>query len=144
MAGLNIEPYGRLSYVHSRFDGFQETRLSDAALNGMATSLSNTIGTVGITMNKRFMLNDSLSMDARFEAAWNRAFGDQATTRQFAFSSGLPFDITGTGISRDSVLLDARLSFWRSERFGLDVIYSGLLGNDMQSHRFSSTVKIRF
>lgn len=144
MAGLNIEPYGRLSYVHSRFDGFQETGLSDAALNGMATSLSNTIGTVGITMNKRFMLNDNLSMDARFEAAWNRAFGDQTTTRQLAFSSGLPFDITGTGISRDSVLLDARLSFWRSERFGLDVIYSGLLGNDMQSHRFSSTAKIRF
>lgn len=144
MAGVSIEPFGGVSYVHSQFNGFQETGLTDAALSGSSTSFDSTNGTLGIRMNKRFMLNDALSVDASFEAAWNRAFGDQRSVRQVAFSSGLPFEITGTGLSRDYLLLDARLSFWRSERLGIDMIYSGLLSSDIKSHRFGTTATVRF
>lgn len=144
MVGVNLEPYGRISYVHSRFDDFQEHGLNDAALSGTSTSLGNTIGTLGIILNKRFMLDNDLHVNARFEAAWNRSFGDRYAVRQLAFSSGLPFDIASTGTDRNSLLLDARLSFWRSERLGLDLIYSGLLGNNSNIHRFGSTATIRF
>lgn len=144
MAGLTLEPFGGVSYVHSQFNGFQEYGLSDAALSGASTSLDSTTGTLGIRMNKRFMLNDTLNVDARFEAAWNRAFGDQRPVRQVAFSSELPFEITGTGLSRDYLLLDARLSFWRAERLSIDVIYSGLLSSEVKSHRFATTASLRF
>jgi len=40
--------------------------------------------------------------------------------------------------------INARLSIWRSERLGLDIIYSGLLGSNSQSHRFGCTATQRF
>ncbi len=144
MAGINLEPYGRISYIHSRFDRFQEYGLGDTALSGTATALDSTIGTLGIIVSKRFLLDNDLQVNARFEAAWNRNFGDRNAVRQLAFSSGLPFDIAGTSTDRNSLLLDARLSFWRPERLGLDIIYSGLLGSNSQSHRFGSTATLRF
>lgn len=144
MAGFGLEPFGRVSYIHSRLSGFQEYGFSDAALSGTSTTLGNTIGTLGIIMSKRFMLDNNFTVDARFEAAWNRSFGDRHAISQLAFSSGLPFEITGSSISQNALMLNTRLSFWRTEHLGLDIIYSGLLSNNSSSHHFGSTASIRF
>ncbi len=144
VADVEIEPFGGVNYSRSHFNGFQEYGLTDAALSGSYVSFDNATGTLGIRMSKRFILNHALSVDAQFEAAWNHALGDQHVTRQVAFSSALPFEISGTGISRDYLLLDARLSLLRYEQFDLNVIYSGLLSKETQSHRFGSTATLRF
>lgn len=143
-AGFEIEPFAGVSYVNSHFNAFQEYGVMDAALSGANATLRNTIGTLGVRMNKRFMLSNGFSVDAQFEAAWNRAFGDQQVARQVAFSSALPFEISGTGLSRDYLMLDARLSLLRSERFDVNVIYSGLLSKEIKNHRFGTSATLRF
>lgn len=144
VGGLAVEPIGGVSYIRSNFNGFQEYGLTDAALSGASVSLENTVATLGIRMNKRFIINNGLSVDAQFKAAWNHAFGDHHVRRPVAFSSGLPFEIYGTGINRDYLFLDARISLLRSEQFDLNLIYSSLLSKETQSHRFGGSATIRF
>lgn len=144
VGGLAVEPFAGLSYIRSHFDGFQEYGMTDAALKGAKTSLETTVATLGIQMNQRFFINNGLSVDTQVRAAWNRAFGDQHVKRSVAFSSGMPFEIFGTDMSRDYLLLDARMSLLRSEQFDLNVIYSGAFSKETQSHRFASTATIRF
>ncbi len=144
LGNLAVEPFTGVSYVYSKFDNFAETGLADAALNGDASSLDSRIARLGIRMNQRFVLGSGMMVDAKFEAAWNRAFGGTAVNRQLAFSSGLPFDINGTALSKDYLSLDAKLSFLRSERLDVSVIYSGLLGAQLKNHHFGTSASLRF
>lgn len=144
VAGLQIESFGGLSYVKSSFDGFQETGLTDAALKGASASLDSTIGTLGIRLDRRFRLDDEWRLDAQFEAAWNRAFSDQAVIRQVSFSSGMPFSTVGLSSDQNNVALNARMSLSRSDRFSVNIIYSGLLSDHGKSHTFGAGTVMRF
>ncbi|MBK3745508.1 autotransporter domain-containing protein, partial [Paraburkholderia aspalathi] len=143
-AGLQIEPYVGVSYVRSRFDTFQEYGLADAALTGSSLSVDSTLGTLGMRLSKRFALNNGFRVDAEFDAAWNRTFGQYNPVRWVSFASGIPFEVTSLSRDRDSAALSARLSFSRSDSFGIDAIYSGLLGEHTKGHRFGTRAIARF
>lgn len=144
LAGFQIEPYVGVSYLRSHFDGFSEYGLGDAALSGPSQSVGNTLGMVGLRINKRFDLNNNFRMDTRFAVEWNRALNEYGRMRYLSFNSGLPFETAGSDIGRDSVALSAQLLFSRSDSLEFGAFYNGLIGKNKSGHRFGANATMRF
>lgn len=144
LAGFQVEPYLGVSYLRSRFDGFAEYGLGDAALSGPSQTADNALGMAGLRINKRFDLNNNFRMDTRFAVEWNRAFNEYRRVRYLSFNSGLPFETAGSDVGRDSAALRAQLSFSRSDSLEFGAFYNGLIGKNKNGHRFGANATVRF
>jgi outer membrane autotransporter protein len=131
---LRLEPFGGLAHVRSRTDAFAEGG-SAGSLNGRRDQRDATFGTLGLRLAGTVAIAPSATLRPRASAAWQRGWGDLTgtTTASFGANAGT-FLLTGAGVGRDTLVLDA--GFDADVGGGLTL---GASANARLSNRWSST-----
>lgn len=113
-AGLHLEDYGwqvepslKLGGVSLQQGGFTESTGAPAALSIGAQGLASVQTLLGARAERRFALNDTLSVVPRAQLGWLHEFADTraTSTASFAAAAGTPFTVQSAPIGRDSAVL---------------------------------------
>jgi len=131
---VRLEPFAGYAHVRSRSDSFAETG-STGALNVRRDRRDADFATLGVRLGGAMPMGPDATLRPSLSAAWQRGWGDLAgaTTASFGANSG-SFVLTGAGVGRDSLLLDAGLEAAIGQRLTL-----GASANVAVSNRWSST-----
>jgi len=139
-----IEPFAGLAYVHFDNSAFTE-RSGPAALVGRSDNRDVAYTTPGVHTASSYLLSDSTVLIARSTLGWRSAFGDVTPTSNLAFvSGGVPFDVTGVPIARNSAIVRGELDWKVRPNVVLGVTYSGALADKSQDHAVQGRFTVKF
>lgn len=141
-AAANFEPYAGLAYVNLDTDGFTETG-GAAALTVAPSSRDVTYSTLGLRAETSFLMGGT-TVKARGGLGWRHAFGDISPELAMAFGGAESFAVAGVPIARDVAVIEAGLDFGLSDNATLGLSYDGQIGDDAQSHEFSTLFSVKF
>lgn len=123
---LQIEPFVGLSYESLTASTFREID-GVAALANAGTRSSQTFSTLG---TRGSMVFDVTSMTTTLRGAlWRHAFNDVTPGSTFAFSGGVPFNISSIAIARDAAVVEAGMDVAIRARVTLGINYTGQYAN---------------
>jgi len=131
---VRLEPFAGYAHVRSRTDAFAESG-SVGSLNVGRDRRDADFATLGLRLGGAMPTGAGATLRPRVSAAWQHGWGDLAgtTTASFGGNAGT-FVLTGAGVGRDTVVLDAGLEASIGPRWTI-----GASANAAVSNRWSST-----
>jgi outer membrane autotransporter protein len=130
---LSAEPFANLGYQRYHRDSYEE-KGGSAALQVDGQTQDNFSSTVGLRLAHLNTLENGMSLTPRMTAGWKHTYGDvSSSTRQAFVVGGTAFNVDGTSLDRDSLLLEAGLDLGLSARHSLGIGYSGEIGNNSRN-----------
>ena len=138
LEGIELRPFANLAYVDIRTDGFRETG-GNAALSAASGSDGVTFSTLGLRWAADLPF-DGLPVDVSGMFGWRHAFGDVTPATRFAFTGGIPFEIEGVALARNTAVIEAGATARLSKTARLSLSYAGEFGGGSEVH--SARVKL--
>ncbi|QJI31854.1 autotransporter domain-containing protein [Pseudomonas sp. ADAK18] len=131
---LSAEPFANLGYQRYHRDSYSE-KGGAAALRVEGQTQDNFSSTFGLRLAHLSQLESGISLTPRISAGWKHTYGDvDSSTRQAFLMGGTAFNVEGSALDRDSLLLEAGLDIGLSARHTLGVGYSGEIGSNSRNH----------
>jgi len=131
---LNAEPFASLGYQRYHRDHYQE-KGGPAALQVDSQSQDNFSSTLGLRLAHLSSLDNGMSVTPRLALGWKHTYGDvSSSTRQAFVTGGTAFNVEGSALDRDSLMLQAGLDVGVSARHSLGLGYSGEIGSNSRNH----------
>ena len=131
---LNAEPFASLGYQRYQRDGYTE-KGGAAALHVDGQTQDNFSSTFGLRLAHLSQLDNGVSLTPRVSAGWKHTYGDvDSNTRQAFLAGGTAFNVEGSALDRDSLLLEAGLDVGLSARHSLGLGYTGEIGSNSRNH----------
>ncbi|WP_339538460.1 autotransporter outer membrane beta-barrel domain-containing protein [Pseudomonas sp. RA_15y_Pfl2_54] len=131
---LSAEPFASLGYQRYHRDSYRE-KGGAAALQVDSQTQDNFSSTFGLRLAHLSSLDNGMSLTPRMAAGWKHTYGDvSSSTRQAFVVGGTAFNVDGSSLDRDSLVLEAGLDVGISARHTLGVGYSGEIGSNSRNH----------
>lgn len=131
---LSAEPFASLGYQRYHRDSYQE-KGGAAALQVDGQTQDNFNSTFGLRLAHLNSLDNGMSLTPRMAVGWKHTYGDvSSSTRQAFVVGGTAFNVDGSSLDRDSLVLEAGLDVGISARHTLGVGYSGEIGSNSRNH----------
>ena len=131
---LSAEPFASLGYQRYHRDRYQE-KGGAAALHVDSQTQDNFSSTFGVRLAHLSSLDNGMSLTPRMAAGWKHTYGDvSSSTRQAFVVGGTAFNVDGSSLDRDSLVLEAGLDLGISARHTLGLGYSGEIGSNSRNH----------
>lgn len=131
---LSAEPFASLGYQRYHRDRYQE-KGGAAALDVDSQTQDNFSTTLGLRLAHLSSLDNGMSLTPRLAAGWKHTYGDvSSSTRQAFVVGGTAFNVDGSALDRDSLVLEAGLDVGISARHSLALGYSGEIGSNSRNH----------
>ncbi|SDT63405.1 autotransporter outer membrane beta-barrel domain-containing protein [Pseudomonas granadensis] len=131
---LSAEPFASLGYQRYHRDRYQE-KGGAAALQIDSQIQDNFSSTLGLRLAHLSSLNNGMSVTPRMALGWKHTYGDvSSSTRQAFVTGGTAFNVEGSALDRDSLMLEAGLDVGVSARHSLGLGYSGEIGSNSRNH----------
>ncbi|NWC96197.1 MULTISPECIES: autotransporter domain-containing protein [unclassified Pseudomonas] len=131
---LSAEPFANLGYQRYHRDSYTE-KGGAAALHVDGQTQDNFSSTFGLRLAHLSQLDNGISLTPRVSAGWKHTYGDvDSNTRQAFLMGGTAFNVEGSALDRDSLLLEAGLDVGLSARHTLGVGYTGEIGSNSRNH----------
>jgi outer membrane autotransporter protein len=131
---LSAEPFANLGYQRYHRDSYNE-KGGAAALHVDGQTQDNFSSTFGLRLAHLSQLDNGVSLTPRVSAGWKHTYGDvDSSTRQAFLMGGTAFNVEGSALDRDSLLLEAGLDVGLSARHTVGVGYTGEIGSNSRNH----------
>ena len=131
---LSVEPFANLGYQRYHRDSYQE-KGGAAALSVDSQTQDNVSSTFGTRFAQLNQLDNGMSITPRGSLGWRHTFGDvDSETRQAFVLGGSAFNVEGSALDRDSLMVEAGLDLGVSAHHTLSVGYNGELGSNSRNH----------
>ncbi|KAA0950570.1 autotransporter domain-containing protein [Pseudomonas sp. ANT_H14] len=131
---LSAEPFANLGYQRYHRDSYNE-KGGAAALHVDGQTQDNVSSTFGLRLAHLSQLENGISLTPRASAGWKHTYGDvDSSTRQAFLMGGTGFNVEGSALDRDSLMLEAGLDVGLSARHTIGVGYSGEIGSNSRNH----------
>ena len=131
---LNAEPFANLGYQRYERDSYSE-KGGAAALHVDKQTQDNFNSTLGVRLAHLSQLENGISITPRLSAGWKHTYGDvSSSTRQAFVLGGSAFNVEGSALDRNSLVLEAGLDIGVSARQTLGVGYTGDIGSNSRNH----------
>ena len=141
---LSAEPFANLGYQRYQRDSYSE-KGGAAALHVDGQTQDNFSSTFGLRLAHLSQLENGISLTPRVSAGWKHTYGDvDSNTRQAFMAGGTAFNVEGSALDRDSLLLEAGLDVGLSARHSLGLGYTGELGSNSRNHALTGQWQMRF
>ncbi|CAM3833191.1 hypothetical protein BOSP111201_27000 [Bordetella sputigena] len=127
-----VEPYAGLAYANTRRRAFNET--GNAGLHADAAKQHLGYSTLGLRGQTRFDLKDGTQLALHGGAGWRHTYGKPTPVSRMRFAEGESFDVHGTPVARDAMLVEAGASVYADRGMRLSLGYAGQLARGAQSH----------
>jgi outer membrane autotransporter protein len=141
-------PFAGLSVAGAHLDGFTERdsdatgaalEVSDAEANSLATVL-------GLRLDAALPAGTGLLLP-ELSLAWSHEFGDTRQDLEMSFAgapAGSSFDVEGSDVARDSLLVDAGAKVQLSGNLEVGVFYNGWFSSDYTSNAVAARLGVSF
>ena len=131
---LNAEPFANLGYQRYERDSYSE-KGGAAALHIDKQTQDNFNSTLGVRLAHLSQLENGISITPRLSAGWKHTYGDvSSSTRQAFVLGGSAFNVEGSALDRNSLVLEVGLDIGVSARQTLGVGYTGDIGSNSRNH----------
>lgn len=131
---LSVEPFANLGYQRYHRDSYKE-KGGAAALSVDSQNQDNFSSTFGTRFAQLNQLENGMSLTPRASLGWRHTYGDvDSETRQAFVLGGSAFNVEGSTLDRDSLMVEAGLDLGISARHTLSVGYNGELGSNSRNH----------
>lgn len=131
---LNIEPFANLGYQRYHRDNYRE-KGGDASLKVDAQTQDNVSSTFGVRLAHLSQLDNGISLTPQASFGWRHLYGNvDSKTRQAFLIGGDAFDIEGSALDRDSLMVEVGLAVGLSAQQNLSIGYNGELGSNSRNH----------
>jgi subtilase-type serine protease len=131
---LSAEPFASLGYQRYHRDRYQE-KGGAAALQVDSQTQDNVSSTLGLRLAHLSSLDNGMSVTPRMALGWKHTYGDvSSSTRQAFLTGGTAFNVEGSALDRDSLMLEAGIDVGVSARHALGLGYSGEIGSNSRNH----------
>lgn len=141
---LSAEPFANLGYQRYQRDSYSE-KGGVAALHVDGQTQDNFSSTFGLRLAHLSQLDNGISLTPRVSAGWKHTYGEvDSNTRQAFVAGGTAFNVEGSALDRDSLLLEAGLDVGLSARHSLGLGYTGELGSNSRNHALTGQWQMRF
>ncbi|WP_416364721.1 autotransporter outer membrane beta-barrel domain-containing protein [Pseudomonas sp. NFX183] len=131
---LSAEPFANLGYQRYQRDSYNE-KGGAAALHVDGQTQDNFSSTFGLRLAHLSQLDNGISLTPRVSAGWKHTYGDvDSSTRQAFLAGGTAFNVEGSALDRNSLLLEAGLDVGLSARHSLGLGYTGEMGSNSRNH----------
>ena len=137
LGSVSLTPYAGLAYVSHATDGFEEEG-GPAALTSDDDVASAAFTTIGLGIDRQFIVVGDMLLTVRGAIGWRHAFADQPEATH-ALVGGTDFSVVGAEIADDTATLSAGLNLDLSPRMMLDITYDGQIGDGTQTHAVNGT-----
>lgn len=140
---IRFEPLAGLAYLHVDGADFAETG-GASALSGSINSMDTVYSTLGLRLSGAFRVGDQ-DLTSHATIGWQHAFGDIAPEASVAFAGGAtPFTVAGVPIARNSLPLQAGISYALSDTAQIDASYLGQFADDANQNAFTLRFAMTF
>ncbi|WP_439863664.1 autotransporter outer membrane beta-barrel domain-containing protein [Pseudomonas antarctica] len=141
---LSAEPFASLGYQRYQRDSYTEKGAA-AALHVDGQTQDNFSSTFGLRIGHLSQLDNGISLTPRVSVGWKHTYGDvDSSTRQAFLAGGTAFNVEGSALDRDSLLLEAGLDVGLSARHSVGVGYTGEIGSNSRNHALVGQWQMRF
>lgn len=131
---FNVEPFANLGYQRYHRDSYRE-KGGDASLNVDAQTQDNVSSTFGMRLAHLSRLDNGISLTPRASLGWRHLYGNvDSQTRQAFLIGGDAFNVEGSALDRDSVMIEVGLQVGLSAQQNISVGYNGELGSNSRNH----------
>lgn len=131
---LNIEPFANLGYQRYHRDNFSE-KGGDASLEVDAQTQDNVSSSFGVRLAHLSQLDNGISLTPQASFGWRHLYGNvDSKTLQAFLIGGDAFNIEGSALDRDSLMVEVGLAVGLSAQQNLSVGYNGELGSNSRNH----------
>ncbi|WP_456026061.1 autotransporter outer membrane beta-barrel domain-containing protein [Pseudomonas capeferrum] len=131
---LSAEPFANVGYQRYQRDSYNE-KGGAAALHVDGQTQDNFSSTFGLRLAHLSQLDNGISLTPRVSAGWKHTYGDvDSSTRQAFLAGGTAFNVEGSALDRNSLLLEAGLDVGLSARHSLGLGYTGEMGSNSRNH----------
>ena len=131
---LSAEPFANLGYQRYQRDRYTE-KGGAAALSVDKQTQDNFSSTLGVRLAHLSQLENGMSITPRLSAGWKHTYGDvSSSTNQRFVLGGSAFNVEGSALDRNSLVLEAGLDIGVSARQTLGVGYTGDMGSNSRTH----------
>lgn len=141
---LNLEPFASLTYAEFRNNSIAENG-GAAALRGGKQHKNATVSTLGLRADKKWQLNQGMTVAFRSELGWQRLYGDRERGVKLRFTgTDAQFKVNSVPASRDGMVLKAGAEATVNRNVTISLEYSGLLSQSYQDNRLNAGLSWRF
>lgn len=141
---LSVEPFANLGYQRYQREGYTE-KGGAAALNVNSQNQDNISSTLGLRLAQLNRLDNGMSLTPRGSLGWRHMYGDvDSTTRQAFVLGGSAFNVEGTALDRDSLMVEAGLDLGIAAGHTLGIGYNGELGGNSRNHALTGQWRMSF
>lgn len=138
------EPFINLGYQRYNREAYDE-KGGAAALHVDEQQQNNLSATLGLRLAHLGMLDNGMSVTPRASVGWRRMFGDvEVTTQQSYRSGGSTFDVYGSALDRNSMMLEAGVDLGVSAMQNLGIGYIGEMGSNARNHGLQAEWRLSF
>ena len=142
MRAVTLTPFGSLALVSHATDGFTETG-GDAALTSAANVMGAAFTTIGLGLDRQFVIADGKILSVKGSLGWRHAFAADPSSIN-NFTGGGDFLVLGAPIAGDSAVLSAGLNVDVGVDAALAVTYDGQIGGGTTTHAIRGIWSTRF
>lgn len=135
--GVQLEPMASFHYTWLKRDGFSESGADSVDLEVDEDSWNSLLGTLGVRVHKRFMLDREVSFVPELWARYAHQFGDRDRHLDARFSgatAGGEFRVTGAEAGREGAILGVGWSVQAGRRLSAFIYYDASLSQDLIGH----------
>lgn len=141
---ISAEPFASLGYQRYHRDGYRE-KGGDAALSVDRDTQDNLSSTFGVRLAHLGQLDNGMSLTPRASLGWRHTYGNVDTgTRQAFLAGGDAFNVEGSALDRDSLVVEAGLDLGVSARQSVGLGYSGEMGSNSRNHALVGQWQMKF
>nr|WP_186115004.1 autotransporter domain-containing protein [Burkholderia gladioli] len=143
-SALELEPFGRLAYVHLSNHGATESG-GAAALRVQEGNNDVSFSTLGLRGTTQFALGSSMQLTLQGSVGWQHALTSGRPVATLAFASGSDgFTVASVPVAKDAAVLsvDAGFAFGKAGRASLG--YSGSLASRQADHAVRGSLGWKF
>lgn len=143
-AVTQIEPFGRLAYLHFDSDGHQE-RGSDAALRVHASKNDVMFSMLGLNLASQFWLLAERALTVKAQLAWQHKLSGQTPNAALSFvAGGESFTVRGASIANDAAVVNASVALPLGKHGSATLGYAGLIASRFGDHAVTGNLAWRF
>lgn len=142
LGAMSLTPYASVAYLNHATDGFVEAG-GAAALTGAAGVVDATFTTVGLTVDRQFLVGDDMLLTSMASIGWRHAFTDDSSAA-LALADAPGFTVIGSPVVDDMAAFTAGLTLDINAANTVNLSYDGRIGGGSQEHTLTGTWAAKF
>ncbi len=142
IAGLQVEPFAGIAYAALRNHAFSETG-GAAALSATAEAGDIFMTTLGARTASRIDV-EGAEASINTMVGWRHASGETAPFSTMRFATGTAFEIAGTSLTRNTLVVEAGLDLALSQKRTVGISYGGQFGKRLSDHMLRIKFDMKF